>query len=445
MYKREWQQQKAAMGMEKSVLKSELDLDDVGSSHNDVNRTGTSFGTFVNIVCAVAGTGILGLPYALKQGGWVALSLFFLGAAMAIYTSRMLIECLYCKPGSRLHEFSDIGEAAFGKVGRYFVKVFQYSASLSLACIYILLAGLNIHRLILEYAEREILSLKLLVVISGLVVMVPFALLKSLKEVTILSVFGALCTVVVVIAVVVQGAIDVGQSDLPSTEPYVLSGLPLSFSTICFSYTGNVVFPHVEGTMKNPRSWNRVVTLSIVFVTALYIVTGVAGYACYGDNVMSPVLNSLPKGVMSSMGYVLITLHVILAAPIYLCSFALEQERWLGIDRSHMSASKEFLLRVLFRSSIVVILTLIAMFLPYFSDLMGLFGAVSGALVVFLIPVTCHYKLFGWRHRTPLQHFGALVILTVGVFGLVLGTSSSIQALSDSIQKGDSTTASVTH
>ncbi|KAJ9071205.1 hypothetical protein DSO57_1039321 [Entomophthora muscae] len=148
------------MTSEKINIRSEIDLDDVGSCHSDVNRTGSSFGTFVNIVCAMAGTGILGLPYALKQGGWLAVTLFFLGAAMAIYTSRMLIECLYYKPGSRLKEFPDIGEAAFGKFGRYFVKVFHYSASLSLACIYILLAGLNINRIILDYVGQEIISQK---------------------------------------------------------------------------------------------------------------------------------------------------------------------------------------------------------------------------------------------------------------------------------------------
>ncbi|KAJ9071204.1 hypothetical protein DSO57_1039320 [Entomophthora muscae] len=197
--------------------------------------------------------------------------------------------------------------------------------------------------------------------------------------------------------------------------------------------------------MKHPRSWNRVMAMSIVFVTSMYIVTGVAGYLCYGENVKSPILDSLPKGIISLAAYILITLHVILAAPIYLCSFAIEQERRLGIDRSHMSTTKEFICRVTFRVCVVVILTLIAMFLPYFSDLMGLFGAVSGALVVFLIPVTCHYKLFGWRHRTLFQHLSAFVIVSVGIAGLILGTSSSVQELMTSIQKGDSATSSISH
>lgn len=43
----------------------------------DRSKQGSSFTAFFNVVCVVAGTGALGLPYALSQGGWIGL--FILG------------------------------------------------------------------------------------------------------------------------------------------------------------------------------------------------------------------------------------------------------------------------------------------------------------------------------------------------------------------------------
>jgi hypothetical protein len=37
----------------------------------DDSKKGSSFLAYFNIVCVVAGTGALGLPYALRQGGWI--------------------------------------------------------------------------------------------------------------------------------------------------------------------------------------------------------------------------------------------------------------------------------------------------------------------------------------------------------------------------------------
>lgn len=50
----------------------EVDVDTVSFSHGvDNTEGGSSFLAYFNIVCVVAGTGALGLPYALKQGGWI--------------------------------------------------------------------------------------------------------------------------------------------------------------------------------------------------------------------------------------------------------------------------------------------------------------------------------------------------------------------------------------
>ncbi|KAJ0718518.1 putative amino acid transporter, transmembrane domain-containing protein [Helianthus annuus] len=72
----------------------------------------------VNLLCGVA---LLSTPYAVKQGGWVGLSILFIFCVLSFYTGILLRCCLDSRPG--LQTYPDIGEAAFGIIGRLVVSV----------------------------------------------------------------------------------------------------------------------------------------------------------------------------------------------------------------------------------------------------------------------------------------------------------------------------------
>lgn len=52
---------------------AEIEHETVSFSHgvDTNNEGGSSFLAYFNVVCVVAGTGALGLPYSLRQGGWI--------------------------------------------------------------------------------------------------------------------------------------------------------------------------------------------------------------------------------------------------------------------------------------------------------------------------------------------------------------------------------------
>ncbi|KAJ9054116.1 hypothetical protein DSO57_1017929 [Entomophthora muscae] len=397
-------------------------------------RDCSSLSAYFHIVCVVAGTGTLGLPYAMAQGGWISVVFFFVAAAMSTYTAKLLIECLYYKPGERLVEFPDIGEAAFGLPGRYFTKVFHSSVSLSCGCIYILLTGKNTSTVLDDFSINP-MNKTLWILLAGVVITLAFTLLKTMKEVAFLSAFGTIATLVCVVIVVVVGGMEYPQNGLPVNRVFFnLADFPMAVATIAFSYGGNVVYPHVEATMRNPKAWNKTVLLAVLSITAMYVSIACAGYFYYGAGTKSPIMDSLPrKDVLTYIAYVFITLHVAFAAPVYLCSFCLEQERWLKIDRAFMSAPQEFAYRFALRGSLGAILTLIAMYVPYFSSLCGIFGAVSNCIVVFLVPVSCHYKLFGYQKRAIWEHIICVLIIGAGLFGLGFGGHSAFKELLENI------------
>ncbi|KAI0244002.1 hypothetical protein L0F63_004063, partial [Massospora cicadina] len=406
------------------------------SSPTQQPRNCSSVSAYFHIVCVVAGTGTLGLPYAMAQGGWISVLFFFIAAAMSTYTAKLLIECLYHKPGKRLDEFPDIGEAAFGLLGRYFTKIFHSSVSLSCGCIYILLTGHNTYLFLKDFSIEPI-SERMWILLAGVAVISAFSILKTMKEVALLSAFGTIATMICVAIVAIVGGIDYSKEVTHAdTVIFNRSTFSMAIATIAFSYGGNVIYPHVEATMRNPRAWNKTVFYAVLSITIMYVTIGCTGYLFYGDKARSPIMDSLPKGnLLTYIAYIFITLHVAFAAPVYLCSFCLEQERWLKIDLAHLTPTKEFLYRVILRGGVGATLTLVAMFVPHFSALCGLFGAVSNCIVVFLVPVGCHYKLFGYQNRPLYHHLFCALILIAGFYGLIFGTWAAFQDLELSIKK----------
>lgn len=50
----------------------------------DRSKQASSFTAFFSVVCVVAGTGALGLPYALAQGGWIGLFILALSWVLSV-------------------------------------------------------------------------------------------------------------------------------------------------------------------------------------------------------------------------------------------------------------------------------------------------------------------------------------------------------------------------
>ena len=69
----------------------------------------------------LCGVGILSTSYGIKEGGWSSLLLLPLLGGSSCYTGLLLKRCIDSSPN--IGTYPDIGQAAFGVVGRIFVSV----------------------------------------------------------------------------------------------------------------------------------------------------------------------------------------------------------------------------------------------------------------------------------------------------------------------------------
>ncbi|KAI0220885.1 hypothetical protein L0F63_004853 [Massospora cicadina] len=373
-------------------------------------RDGSNLGAYFNVVCAVAGAGTLGMPHAFAQGGWMAASLIVLSGLLSWFAGKLLLECAYANPPLRHHSYPAIGEAAFGVKGRVLIQIFHYAILLGVSSLFVMLSGINLE---LVASKNGInLTVQQWTWICGMLILIPYLCVKGMKEYVWLSILGVLTTVFAVVVSCAVGLVDLPNNTESNHTIINWAKMPLALATIGFSFGGSVIYPHVESSMRNPKQWSRDLFLALLTISGLYMIMGSVGYYVYGDAAEVPIMNSLPPNLANQAASVVITLHLILAAPLTLIAFSVELERMMGMGIGFRLASRQV---------IMVALTINAVYMPSFGNFMSLLGAISNLVVIFVAPVACHLKLFGYRGRSVYAYLAMAGCMLVGIFGGVIG------------------------
>ncbi|KAJ3249123.1 hypothetical protein HDU78_007085 [Chytriomyces hyalinus] len=388
-----------------------------------------------HIICVIAGSGVLQLPYALNQSGWVGILLVVFAAFANNYSGSLLVKCLYANGdretgAARLKGFSHIGLEAFGNTGRLLVEGFTSTMLLGVPVVYLILAGMNLEIIF------GVFSLKGWITISAILVLIPFVTFKTLKEIAVLSALGVFATIVVIATVIFYAIRDIPLNAGKVTHKWIdTTQFASALGSISFSYSGNYIYPEVEASMANPQQFSTVLSMSMVIISVMYLVTAILGYGAYGNLTTSPILNNLPAGFISRFSMFIITAHVLFAIPINLTAFSLDMERQFDfLKRAGGDVQRESVYRFVFRIGIMTLVLVFALGIPFFKDFMTLLGALCNTALIFIFPVIFDFKLFGFQDRPLKDKLFGIAILIVGVFGGVVGGYEAVVALLNDIR-----------
>ncbi|RGB27462.1 transmembrane amino acid transporter protein [Rhizophagus diaphanus] len=416
-----------------NVVDDDLDLDLQEESHRD---KGSNLSAYFNIICIVAGSGTLGIPYAIQQGGWITILFLILSSMMNVYANIKLIECLYHDGKSRRISMSQVAYDAFGNVGLVLVGFFFNALSVGCSILYLILSGENFKILFSEIFDIS-LETKTWIFICASLMCIPFVMLKTMKEASWLSIFGTISTMMVVFVVFITSIVELPNNRDKHEHQFInFRNIPIALATVFFSYGGNIVYPHIESSMKHPSAWPKVLSFATATVTVFYLLVCIPAYATYGDATLSPIYKSLPSGLAVLITVIMITIHILLALPIYQTAFALEIEEYLSINITTLGKNREFLYRALTRILTVLFTVCIAITFPYFADVMSLLGALGNGALLIIMPLSAWIKLFGWNRLNGWKEKTWVVFIFVfSSFGAIVGTIDSIRALYLNITK----------
>lgn len=333
---------------------------------------------------------------------------------------------MYYDGRTRLTTYQEVATAAFGQIGGWIAFFFTAITLIGVPVLYVMLAGQNLYELCSGTSAQ--LTYPIWTIICAAAVGIPFIFFKSLKEVGFSSLVGILTTAITVLIVL---GVAVQDDRYPNVhhDPVIWDQFPVALSSIAFSYGGNPVYPNAEAGMRHPEHWNRVVFAGLTTCTVIYFVSAVPGYFIYGDQSLSPIYNNLPDGAPKIVSIVLMTIHVLLAMPVLMTSFALDVEKLLRISTFHHSRLLEFVLRALWRITYMVVVVLIAVYVPSFGNIMSLLGAFSNCALIFIFPVLFYYRLTGLFNKPFYELIFGFLAVALGIVGLIFGSKSAIEAL----------------
>ncbi|GMY25993.1 amino acid transporter AVT1I-like [Fagus crenata] len=385
---------------------------------------GTTFlKTCFNGLNALSGVGILSIPYALSQGGWLSLIFLFLVATLCWYTGLLLQRCMDTNP--LIRTYPDIGEVAFGCKGRAIVSIFMYLELYLVAVEFLILEGDNLEKLFPDM-DFKIAGLKVggkqgFVFLTALVIL-PTTWLKSLGILAYFSAGGVMASLIVVGCVFWGGAVD-GVGFHEGDMLLNVGGLPTAISLFAFCYCGHAVFPTLCNSMKDRSQFPKVLLVCFVTSTINYGSMAILGYLMYGENLKSQVTLNLPIRKINTKIAIYTTLinpltkYAVIITPIATAiedKFPLKNSRYISI---------------LVRTAIVISTVVVALTVPFFGYVMAFIGAFLSVTASMLLPCLCYLKINKTARSFGLELIIILGILLIGSFIGVVGTYTSLKQI----------------
>ncbi|KAF0922132.1 hypothetical protein E2562_027755 [Oryza meyeriana var. granulata] len=404
---------------------------------NSPPKSGTSFlKTCFNGVNALSGVGILSIPYALSQGGWLSLIIFITIAVICFYTGILLQRCI--DSSSLVKTYPDIGELAFGRKGKIIVAMFMYLELYLVAIDFLILEGDNLEKLFpnvnFHVAGLRIGGKQGFVLIFSLLVL-PTTWFRSLNLLAYVSLGGVLASVILIASVLWVGAVDsVGFHEKGALVNW--AGIPTAMSLYAFCFSGHAVFPMIYTGMRDRRMFPTVLLLCFIICTLGYALMGVIGYLMYGGSLRSQVTLNLPARSLSSSVAIYTTLinpftkFALLVTPI---AEAIEGVlgAGVGVGVGKPAHYRSTAVSVSVRTALVVSTTVVALAVPFFAYVVALTGSFLSATATMLLPCACYLRISSRVSRKlgMLEMVACVGIIVLGLGVIVVGTYSSLKQI----------------
>lgn len=369
----------------------------------------------VNFICDVEGTGLLGLPYAVLNGGVTALAALVIVPVICCYTGSIMVQCLYeersspSRPKVRLRtSIEELGEACWPGVGRKVVLVLQNTELLMLSASYLVLCGS-----FLDYAFPAVPLTKVDWSCIGAAVLLPTVFIKSLSNVAWLSLIGIVSVLVPVGSVLWYGISHSPGWQLSSIPLWTPEGIPVAFGIIIFSNAAHSILPRLEGDMANKGKFNAMLGISYIFITALKLMFSLFGFLSFTIHTKDLVTNNLPVGVVYYVSCAFLGINVLASYPFPILIVVRSIEDVITPDSMLGRLPKAWWF-VCLRLSLLLVTLGVAVVIPHFALMLAFVGSLTSATTCFVLPCLFHLKL----KRSELHFYHKILDCFIIAFGL---------------------------
>ncbi|CAI8614988.1 unnamed protein product [Vicia faba] len=388
--------------------------------------------TLGNIIVTVVGTGVLGLPFAFRVAGWVAGSL---GVAIVgistYYCMLLLVKCrdklAIEEPLVETRSYGDLGYRCFGTSGRYLTEVVLVIAECAGSVAYLVFIGQNLDSVFQRNGPSITTYIFMLVPVE-----IGLSWIGSLSSLAPFSIFADVCNILAMGIVVKEDVRQTFEGELPFGDRTAITsnigGLPFAAGMAVFCFEGFGMTLALENSMQDKSKFPKLLAQTFSGITLVYILFGLCGYMAFGEETKDIVNLNLPRNWSSLTVQVGLCLGLMFTFPIMLHPInEIVEGKLKLIHRNNNNDSTELGKITIYtsRAIVVVVLAVIASFVPEFGVFASFTGSTLCALLSFVLPATFHLKLFGSSLRIW-QIVLDFIVLISGVFFAVYGTYNTI-------------------
>ncbi|KAI9097434.1 hypothetical protein K1719_025205 [Acacia pycnantha] len=391
-------------------------------------RTGNALTATTHIITVVVGAGVLALPWAMAQLGWIGgISVMVTFSCISIFTYNLIADCYrYPHPvsGTRNYTYMQAVKSYLGGRMHIACGIVQYSKLAGVAVGYTITTSISlvaIKKAGCFHSKGRQAYCKF----SNNPFMVGFGVLQiflsqipNFKELTWLLTIACITSFgyALIGSGLSLGVLLQGQGQPTSLTGVELSGVEKMWKV--FNAMGNValacsyatvVYDILDTLKSSPpecKQMKKANVSGITAMTALFLACSGLGYAAFGDETPGNILTGFgfyePVWLVD-IGNLCIVIHMVGAYQIMAQAFFLIVEMgakmmWPKSDFVH----KEYpcrigkvtfnlnMFRLVWRTAFVMITTTLAMAMPFFNEFLSLLGAIGFWPLIVFFPIQMH-------------------------------------------------------
>ncbi|KAJ4838178.1 Amino acid permease 2 [Turnera subulata] len=434
-----------------------------------LKRTGTIWTASAHIITAVIGVGVLSLAWGIAQLGWVAGPIvMFVFPFISYYTSVLLAECYRTGDpisGKRNYTYMDavrsiLGGAKFKACGLIqYIFLFGVAIGFTIASSISMMAIKRSNCFHASGGKNPChMSSTPFMVMFGIMEIV-FSQIPDLDQIWWLSSVAAIMSFsystiglgLGIAKVAANGTLKgslTGISVATVGESEKIWRIFQALGDIAFAYSYSFILIEIQDTLRSPpaesKTMKKATKISVVVTTIFYMLCGCIGYAAFGDLAPGNLLTGFgfynPYWLLDIANAAII-IHLVGAYQVYSQPFFAFMEKRAAVRYpDSWFITKEIkipipgfrtwnlnLLRLVWRTTFVVVTTVIAMLLPFFNDIVGILGAFGFWPLTVYFPVEMYVvqkKIPKWSTKwifLQILSVACLLISVVAGVGSVAG------------------------
>jgi len=346
-------------------------------------------------------------------------------------------------PPSDMKNFASIGQFAYGPWARRLSNFSQYVTLGGVSIIFLVLIGLMFNGIFPKVPPA------FFTLVIGFA-LIPFLIwFRSVSEAKYSSAFAILATETVTILAIIVCLMFYFSSDYETqrkTYPFHHTIIKIEtfangFSIFTFAFGATALFPNIYAGMKNKQEWNKCMysaySLSVI---TMYFPIAVVGYLTFGTYLgqTQTIFDALGKfseiPALVIIALVLIILHLLSALPIIFTPVLQMAEEALASKLPESFQRRgERLRNAVIRVLVISLFVLIALFFPYFLDIVSIVTDISVVLSCYILPVLFYWKVC--KPRSIVLKILLVLIMIFGIVGSIVGLYLAFGQLIEDVKK----------